>query len=858
MGAAALAIVLVAGCETAPPPPPDGNASSTSPSGQPTAPVASGPPAGPPSTAAGLVLAEVRFDPLPGDPPFIEIANVGSVPVLLAGLALALDGMPLALQPAEAALGPGEQLLVVLDGPKDPEPHVVHAAATGPDHAAGSVRLLDADRQVVDRVAWGAGQAGAVSLAVGDFAPAAPELGTTIGRPPGANAPYLPTEWVAYPPPSASPGAPNPVPPVAVLLPMDGAILAGPPSTLEWYPVTGATSYRVQVAADATFSSLLVDAGVTEPQVDLGTLAPGTYVWHVQAIAADGSASGQSVLSGFELRAGVGQVEPAVYHGDPQSGGVHLALADTGTQLNVPWLVQHKDTAMLLLEEPHEQAPMAWDTAHNPPSRYDKADQFNCALAMVAMVNHYYGGDLSQDRIGYEQFKDRQPGPEEDLNYGYGLTSGEPANPAPGYVDQTNAAFAFALGAPVTFNPAYSTYDAVWSDITREIDAGRPVAGAGTHHGYVVTGYAVTNGHRTMTVNDPARGRYTVDLDAARGAPQLMLWLMPAHPTARRQEASVTTDTDADGVVDFDEMERFKTNPNAPDNDGDKVHDKQDIASGIFEPTYGYALDPQPGGPGRDFDSDGIPTERDPDSDTGGCMDGEEDKDADGHRSARETWNFDPNDDACHDLVGTITWTLHRTEDGETSHGVSDDQVTLSVRFDEQDGRWVDAGSSYTWAGSSRTDDNPGDDPEHGYCGEFHDATTSTGGGPFAGSLASSISVEVDRETKQVFVMSWVAGLLQGHREVGTPESNGGPMYCVLKPHDYSQGGGSTQDSQAEWGQVPRCKEPEESVDGRISDDGKSVVFACTDSVTSLLNGNLTVVTTMSVSGQLAFTSPTR
>ena len=82
---------------------------------------------------------------------------------------------------------------------------------------------------------------------------------------------------------------------------------------------------------------------------------------------------------------------------------------------------------------------------------------------------------------------------------------------------------------------------------------------------------------------------------------------MPEHPTARRQETSVTTDSDADGVVDFDEMERFHTSPTNPDSDGDKVHDKQDIASGIFEPTYGYAFDPQPEGPGRDFDSDGGP-----------------------------------------------------------------------------------------------------------------------------------------------------------------------------------------------------------------------------------------------------------
>ena len=206
-------------------------------------------------------------------------------------------------------------------------------------------------------------------------------------------------------------------------------------------------------------------------QVDLGSLAPGPYTWRVQAIAADGSNSDQSALSGFELRAGVAQVEPAVYRGGPPSVSADVALAAASKQLKVPWLVQHKDTAMLLLEEPHEHAPTAWDTAHTPASRYDKADQFNCALAMVAMVNHFYGGDLSQDRIGFEQFKDRQPGPEEDLNYGYGLTSGGDG------IDQTNAAFAIALGAPVMFKPQYPTYDAVWADITTEIDAGRPVGG---------------------------------------------------------------------------------------------------------------------------------------------------------------------------------------------------------------------------------------------------------------------------------------------------------------------------------------------------------------------------------------------
>ena len=62
-------------------------------------------------------------------------------------------------------------------------------------------------------------------------------------------------------------------------------------------------------------------------------------------------------------------------------------------------------------------------------------------------------------------------------------------------------------------------------------------------------------------------------------------------------------------------------------------------------------------------------------------------------------------------------------------------------------------------------------------------------------------------------------------------------------------------ESQAEWGQVPRCRDSEESVEGTISDDGKTVAFSCTNTVTSSPQGNLTVVETMTVSGQLAFTA---
>ena len=115
----------------------------------------------------------------------------------------------------------------------------------------------------------------------------------------------------------------------------------------------------------------------------------------------------------------------------------------------------------------------------------------------------------------------------------------------------------------------------------------------------------------------------------------LGLQLLPhaGCPNVRHQEESVTTDSDGDGVVDFDETERFGTNPSSDDGDQDLLRDKQDIITGVFDPSTAM---PRPREAfGRDYDSDEIPTERDKDSDEGGCPDGVEDMNGNGHRDQR-------------------------------------------------------------------------------------------------------------------------------------------------------------------------------------------------------------------------------
>ena len=250
----------------------------------------------------------------------------------------------------------------------------------------------------------------------------------------------------------------------------------------------------------------------------------------------------------------------------------------------------------------------------------------------------------------------------------------------------------------MTFIPRLPSIDAIWELVTDAIVHGRPVAASIPGHAFVIKGYVVVNGARHIIVNDPAHGIYRVKLDIPNAtSAKFKFWTMPAQVTAKKQEPGVKHDSDGDKVVDFDETQRFHTDPAEKDTDVDDVNDKQDIASGVFDEVFGYAF---LAGRGRDYDSDGVPTETDPDSDSGGCDDGDEDENGDGHQTGEETWNFDSKDDVCGDLSGTITWTLEETSSWPVGSASSSDSVTLNVRFDEKDGEWVDAGSSYSWTGT--------------------------------------------------------------------------------------------------------------------------------------------------------------
>lgn len=627
-------------------------------------PVPNSNPGGDTSTPNPILLNEVLFKPVQGQPQFIELINSGSKRASLDGLRIVNEQTQSYTLPGSLpAMQAGGFLLILFDGLNRVDGTTIHADRSqflNPD--AGSAALTASDGTILDHIAWGEGQVDTVRLSRGGKV-TSPDTGTTIGRPPGVTA-LDSSQWTVYSPDQATPGKENATSAVAVLLPLSGAELDKLPVTLSWYPAPGASTYHVQVATGQSFNSPVIDQTVTDPTLTIPTLPLGDYLWRVQAATTDGKKADFSPVSAFSI------VRPTSLLGhfaSPSKSSVHAPLA-------VPWISQHKDTRMLELELNRETGAHAWDVDHKVLDPTDVADNMNCSLASIAMVTQFYGGKLSEDRIGYQIFKDTTNGPEWDLNHGRGLSD-----------NQITTAISFALGAAPTYHSRAATSAAMWNDVKTEIDAGRPVIASTPTHVFVITGYTQTANRQLFTINDPWIGMYKVNLNNPTGSNLGNIfdtyWLMPAAVTAKSDEASISQDSDGDGVVDFDETQRFHTNPNDPDTDHDQVKDKDDIRASVFDRIHGYAAGLF-SRDGRDFDKDGKPMELDEDSDNGGCFDGLEDLNQNGkyEASAKETYNFQKNDDACISGTQESFYDVTIVNDFLTSHTTTNILATFSLK----------------------------------------------------------------------------------------------------------------------------------------------------------------------------------
>lgn len=309
------------------------------------------------------------------------------------------------------------------------------------------------------------------------------------------------------------------------------------------------------------------------------------------------------------------------------------AYAVNSHDLGITPKLERKDTYMLCLEGCPLYGLNAWDKPHETLSNHSSARGMGAVISMVAS---YYGGNLSQDRIAYYLYAEylNDSIPENDLGHEKGLVG---LNIVP--------ILRWALNDAAVARPG-ETGKPDFEDIKYRLDRNFPVIrddGTTEHRITLIDGYTIEEEGEFVHVIDPLTGTESKVL--YENLSVYLVWYPYVYDgviTARSDEPTIWTDSDGDGIVDFDEINRFHTDPYNPDTDGDGIDDKTEIRSYTFLSDDSFDLldvrKPDP-------DGDGLRAELDPDSDGGGLSDGLEDLNHNGKVDQSETDPFNPLDD---------------------------------------------------------------------------------------------------------------------------------------------------------------------------------------------------------------------
>jgi Mg-chelatase subunit ChlD len=523
------------------------------------------------------------------------------------------------------------------------------ALYTGSTHESSTIR---------DFVAWGAdpGQAADDAIAAGlwlegqylEFAASAgfvADWDTDLSLQPDESVGrYDPATlgWAVYRADQLTPGAANPVPQPGFHEPATGGAVDTDDVVVAWSVVAGASGYRFQLAETADFAAPLVDTETPYPDYrHPQALSTGLYYWRVAVKDADGVQGAWTAPATFQAV----DLTP-----------IGRATIQAEKTLGITWQIQHKDTFLLDVSEQGDNTRTgdgAWDAPHPDGRRVAEHDNHYCQVASMSMINSYYGGDISQDRLSYyaiREYPDSSRGLDPDRD-----CSPDPAACRPDVKDDFWAgrnkgleAMSWMLGYAYddrsdidinTYDPPTTTIP--FADIKTWIDAGRPLMVIKPGHVMVIDGYR-TGAIDQVHLLDPwsaASWKPMTDTGSIQKINWVAVYPAPGTPPApRSDEASVWTDTDGDGVYDFDEARRFHTDPLEPDTDGDWVPDKDDIEETVYDRFDAHVYTPAR----ADWDGDGDRKELDWDNDNDTAPDGCEDTNYNGifEPFSGETDNF--------------------------------------------------------------------------------------------------------------------------------------------------------------------------------------------------------------------------
>ena len=384
--------------------------------------------------------------------------------------------------------------------------------------------------------------------------------------------------------------------------------------------------------------------------------------------------------------------------------------------LQVPQYGVHKDTRMLVPNwgELAKFPDISWDHSdvfvYNSVYEYSPSGNplflevdWRCWAVGVQILNHYYGGDLTQDEIKFygktvgfqnlEMMGEFYSRPERDkIIAPFGLGSAGGGNPAEikatlmwalNITDPSQLVIGFSTPNAWGFTPALNLPESI---ITTYIDQGRPLYVGIPGHIMILDGYRYASDNLQIHLVNLYNGGESEWFNNSNVS-FIMYIVPPVVTNPRMSDSRVHEDSDEDGIVDFDEDERFPTSANKSDSDEDGIDDKVEIFSYTIKEHFvenlqcynpgtnsfvqndyhiGDYLDDENGTLCRyeiyaDIDGDGNRAEMDVDSDhlnNDGLPDGVEDLNHNGYVDNGETdpYNFSDDGAAVTEPVETVVW----------------------------------------------------------------------------------------------------------------------------------------------------------------------------------------------------------
>ena len=438
-----------------------------------------------------------------------------------------------------------------------------------------------------------------------------------------------------------------------------------------WHPVRNVGRYVLTVKT--TSDSVVYQDTTSQTYVDLN-LTGNDYLWSVQND--DGHmAVARSLWNRITKNA---------------------AAIDNTHLLGVPAFASRKDSKMLELTwgEKIMDPDIPWDRPNDTGHRTEEED-WRCWAVGIHMLNAFYGGSLKQDEIVYhgktQPFNVKMHTPDSDFvitrekrengieiylgdNNGRFVASRNAVNAIGafsigigGSSPEEKAALAWALnitdddidGQMINLLKPNTVVSLTEDTVKSYIDQQRPLLVSIGEHTMVIDGYDYHDARNKKVHFLNLKNGGEAEWKPLNSYTYKYFMVPPPRTTVtgRRGDLRVDRDSDWDGICDFDEEERFKTDPNHPDSDRDGIYDKIEIAFytqkepfiirkkidgemkelhlGAHDPFVGYSPD------GNrfhlvltnsfyrieefaDVDNDKIRNELDKDSDNGGESDGSE------------------------------------------------------------------------------------------------------------------------------------------------------------------------------------------------------------------------------------------